>query len=244
MCNWTMQPGTHVAVQRNFSGATVITLSRPEKLNALTFPMLSTLKATISRDPAALMLFNGAGRAFCAGANTSEFLSMRQVPMSETSENLRFFREIFELCHMVGTESDNRISIAHGVAAGSGMSLSVLINGARVVTEDCAYSMPETIIGLSPSAGGSYFLPRIPHSVGIMMGLVGNSLTGREALVLGLATHLITQDSIPQLLLAAPKHKGTPSELLESFASTADAVRGMPDPRAGQVLPHLEAISR
>eukprot|EP00283_Hemiselmis_rufescens_P017942 CAMPEP_0173462714 /NCGR_PEP_ID=MMETSP1357-20121228/67105_1 /TAXON_ID=77926 /ORGANISM="Hemiselmis rufescens, Strain PCC563" /LENGTH=118 /DNA_ID=CAMNT_0014430465 /DNA_START=45 /DNA_END=397 /DNA_ORIENTATION=+ len=118
MCNWTVLPGSQVAVQRNFSGATVVTLSCPEKLNALTPAMLHCLKATIAQDPSALMLFNGTGKAFCAGGNTSEFLKMGQVPIEETSGHLGFFRNIFEVCHMMGARSGNRVTIAHGVAAG------------------------------------------------------------------------------------------------------------------------------
>lgn len=226
------------------SGSTVITLSRPDKLNALDLGMVKSLGAAMERDDGEgrQTIINGSGRAFCAGGDINVFLGAKRAPMDVESPDLEFFRNLFQLMNLIGETASQRICLVHGPAAGTGMCMSML-SGSCVITQDSSFSMPETIIGLTPSAGGSYFLPAFPKNIGIYLGLLGGKITAREAVSLGIATHTTTPDDIRNMLLEAPMHDTL--EILEEHA--AESEREWPEewgPDSGPTLAHADAIER
>src|SRR3546814_15738015 len=70
---------------------------------------------------------------------------------------------------------------------GGGLGLS--IHGShRVVSEDLRMAMPETVLGLFPDVGGTWFLNRCPGAIGRYLELTGVSIGAADALMAGLAT--------------------------------------------------------
>jgi len=63
-----------------------------------------------------------------------------------------------------------------------GGGLGLTVHGHfRVATENTVTAMPETAIGFFPDVGGSFFLPRLEHSLGIYMALTGERLSGIDS---------------------------------------------------------------
>lgn len=242
-CGWSSEPGGGIAVQRNMSGSTVVTLSRPDKLNAVDLQMVHSLAFALKRDTDRQTVMNGSGRAFCAGGDLDIFLRAKQTPMDLPCPDLAFFRHLFALMHHVGTTRERRVVLVHGAAAGTGMCISAL-SDYRVVTEESSFSMPETVIGLIPSAGGSYFLPRLPNSsLGVYLGLIGKNITSIEAIAIGLATHKTTSDAIPKILSAAPSHN-SPGVLADHAVPVVPLDPSMWGEVGGPTLAHANAIER
>jgi enoyl-CoA hydratase len=223
--------------------AGLITLNRPQALNALTFGMVREMdKALISwaKDPAVkAVIISGAGdRAFCAGGDVKtvalEGLAARKSGGS--SGILRdFFREEYTLNHRIFTFPKPYISLINGVVMGGGKGVSA--HGShRVVTENVLFAMPETNIGFFPDVGGGYFLPRCPGQTGAYLALTSKRIRAFDTLHIGFATHFVPAEKIPLLreeIARAPQHTNA---LLKENA-------GQPDP-ASEIVPYREKIDR
>ena len=110
---------------------------------------------------------------------------------------------------------------------GGGVGIS-LHGRFRIVTNKFLFAMPETAIGLFPDVGGSYFLSRCPHSIGMYLGLTGDRVFCDDALFLGLATHVVDADYLDALEVGLAKldlSNGLSNEdmdaFLQQFASCA-----------------------
>jgi enoyl-CoA hydratase/carnithine racemase len=125
--------------------------------------------------------------------------------------------------------------------------------------------------GLAPTAGGSFFLPRLPHNLGTYLGLTGARLTASDAVQLGLASHFVRRDVQMQLLGSLHKY-GASADLFAAFSGSGSdshphssrhdnegldmAIRSHEPPRAGaddkatgqghvsSVMDHVEAVQR
>src|SRR3546814_10516015 len=87
------------------------------------------------------------------------------------------------------------------LAMGGGLGLS--IHGShRVVSEDLRMAMPETVLGLFPDVGGTWFLNRCPGAIGRYLALTGVSIGAADALMAGLATHHVPYAAFDGLVSA------------------------------------------
>lgn len=181
--------------------AGIISLNRPEAMNALNLDMVRAINAALDRfqdDPAILCVVvkSGHDRAFCAGGDMRRV--RRLVLDGAFDEAERFFAEEYALIERISAYPKPYISLIDGVCMGGGMGLSV--HGAyRIATERAIFAMPETAIGFIPDVGGSCFLPRMPHHAGTWMGLTGASVRGFDAHGLGISTHMTVTESLPRL---------------------------------------------
>ncbi|XP_010557242.1 PREDICTED: 3-hydroxyisobutyryl-CoA hydrolase 1-like [Tarenaya hassleriana] len=179
----------------------IFTLSRPQQLNALSFPMLSRLLElflAFEEDPnVKLVILKGQGRAFCSGGDVAAgFPDIRRGghwrPVAD------FMYKLYVTSYVIATNSKPQISILNGIVMGGGVGISV--HGRfRIVTENTVFSMPETFLGHFPDVGASYFLSRLPGSFGEYIGLTGTKLDGAETLACGLATHFVPSSRLDAL---------------------------------------------
>jgi enoyl-CoA hydratase/carnithine racemase len=125
--------------------------------------------------------------AFCAGGDIRFF---HQALLSGDPSPEDFFTEEYTLNHLIHSYPKPFIAFMDGVVMGGGMGIS---QGAahRLVTQRSKIAMPETAIGLFPDVGGGYFLSRCPGFSGEWLALTGTTLTGAEAIALGLADHCL-----------------------------------------------------
>ena len=178
----------------------LITLNRPDALNALTLNMVRLmtpqLKAWIDDASVENIIIEGAGaKGFCAGG---DIRALHDWGRAGAAEATGFYREEYVLNRMIKTCPKPYIALIDGITMGGGVGLSV--HGRyRVATEATVFAMPETGIGLLPDVGGTYFLPRLPGQIGAYMVLTGARLKAADALYAGIATHYAPADSLGAL---------------------------------------------
>lgn len=137
-------------------GLAVLTLNRPDKMNALNTQMraeiLDAVK-TAERD-ARVLVMTGAGKAFCSGQDLADRANADSIDLERTlrDEYEPMLRAIFD-CTIP------TIAAVNGAAAGAGANLA-LAHDVVIATESAVFLQAFARIGLIPDAGGTYWLPR------------------------------------------------------------------------------------
>lgn len=119
----------------------VITLNRPEALNALSYEMARKLSVTISQwqNVKSLIIIKGNGKSFCSGGDLKAFMQHRHTlgPLSRITD---------PMCYMIACMEPTFVSLIDGIVMGSGVDIS--IHGKyRIATERTVFAMPEIAIG-------------------------------------------------------------------------------------------------
>jgi enoyl-CoA hydratase len=213
----------------------LVTLNRPEALNALTHEMAlgmeKRLKAYADDDSVRAIVVQGAGeRAFCAGGDIR-----RLYDTGRAGEDYpyNFYRDEYRLNALIFHYPKPYIALIDGIDMGGGVGVSV--HGShRVVTERLNFAMPETGIGLFPDVGGSYFLSRLPGQIGCYMALTGARLRASDAVYTGVGDAFIESGRLPELIEALETN-GNIDQVLSLLAS---------DPGASGFAEMREAIDR
>jgi enoyl-CoA hydratase len=182
----------------------VLTINRPQALNALTLSDYQRFDAALSaweRDPSVrAVVVRGAGdRAFCSGGDVRAIYEAGRGIGGDPHLPAIFFREEYELIRRIHHFLKSYIAIIDGITMGGGAGISVN-GGYRVATERTVFAMPETGIGLFPDVGATRFLNRCPGRVGRYLGLTGARLGATDALYCGFATHFVNREKIEVLL--------------------------------------------
>jgi enoyl-CoA hydratase len=171
----------------------VITLDRPEVLNALTLPMVREIARALDaweRDPtvACVVLRAVEGRAFCAGADIRTLYEWGKA--GRHAEQLGFLREEYELNRQIKLYPKPYVSLIDGIVMGGGAGLS--LHGSHVVAGDAfSFAMPEVGIGFFPDVGATYFLPRLPGKTGCYLALTGARIGLGDAVAFGIASAFV-----------------------------------------------------
>lgn len=181
----------------------LITLNRPQALNALNRPMCLAIHRQLDAwrdDPAVkAVAIRGAGdRAFCAGGDV---VSVYHAGKSGSPDWEGFFHDEYRMNHAIATYPKPYVALIDGIAMGGGVGLSIHAPY-RVATERTLFAMPETGIGLIPDVGGTHALPRLPGELGAYLGLTGARLKAADCLYAGIATHHCPGDQIDPLVEA------------------------------------------
>lgn len=196
----------HVVVEKR-RNVGIVTLNRPQALNALSLDMVRAITAALLawRDDAEVVavLLRGAtqegkGVAFCAGGDIRFF---HQAALAGDPRLEDFFTEEYTLDHLIHTYPKPTIALMDGIVMGGGMGLS---QGAavRVVTARAKLAMPETHIGLFPDVGGGYFLSRCDGHLGEYLALTGQVVGAGDAIALRLADFFVPHESLDALVEA------------------------------------------
>ena len=189
-----------VVIYEKQDGVAYITLNRPGALNAYNVKMrdeLYEVLGAIKDDPEVeVVLLKGAGeKAFCAGADLTEFLT---APPPVFARKARFARDIWGLFLSVEPPI---IAALHGYVLGSGIEMALCCD-IRLASDDARFGLPETGLGIIPAAGGSQTLPRTIGPAALEMLITGRWLTAAEALKLKLVNRVVPR---PDLLPEAEK---------------------------------------
>ena len=170
-----------------------ITLNRPEKMNAFTRGLHKALNAALkdARDPEVrAVVITGAGRAFCAGQDLTEF--------SEAGDIGTTLRETYHPnVHAVRALEKPVIAAVNGACAGAGLSFACACD--IRLASDAASFVPGFIgIGLIPDAGGTYFIHRLLGAPRAFEWMTSNRrLTAAEAHAWGLVSEVVEADALP-----------------------------------------------
>jgi enoyl-CoA hydratase len=182
--------------------AGIVTLNRPEALNALTHAMVRALAEKLAQwqdDPAVgRVIITGAGdRAFCAGGDLRALYELHRAGRDD--EALTFWRDEYRLNALIKRYRKPYIALVDGVMMGGGVGVAV--HGShRVAGDRFRFAMPEVGIGFFPDVGATWFLPRMPGEAGTWCALTGGQLDADDATGLGIATHRLRSARLRDLL--------------------------------------------
>lgn len=238
--------------QREKGAYRLIVLNRPKALNALNLNMirltLPELRAAVEDPSLAAVVMEGAGdKAFCAGGDIRAVTEAGREGLPLAQE---FFREEYWLDHAISCLAKPFIAILDGITMGGGVGLSVH-SPFRLATEHTVFAMPETFIGLFPDVGGSYFLPRLPGSLGMFLALTGQRLKGRDVQHAGIATHFIPREGVQRFrdgLADLCPHLLTLTDLGDKLSAVRSLLDSLHqeylnfDPRPFSLFPHQHQI--
>ena len=232
--------------------AAILTLDRPEALNALSFAIVEALGDAfdeVAGSDARVLIVTGAGdRAFCAGADIRE---LRGRSQREQRAGVERGQAVFARLDTLPIPS---VALVNGYAFGGGLELALACTF-RLATPNAAVGLPEIKLGLIPGYGGTQRLPRIVGEArALEMIMTGRTVDAEEAERVGLVHRIVDDEdrlgaalefaatftcySLPVLALArsavrralgVPVHEGLGIEAdLSTLAfGTADAEEGM-----------------
>ena len=174
-----------------------VTLNRPQFLNVYNIQMRDDLYQVLGaiRDDSEVRvaIFKGAGeKAFCAGADLSEFLT---APSPTVARQVRFGRDVWNLFLSL---PQPLIAAVHGYALGSGIEIALCCD-IRIASEDARFGLPEVGLGIIPAAGGTQTLPRIIGRAKALEFLLADGLvSSEEAYRMGLVNKVVPKDKLFQ----------------------------------------------
>ena len=167
-----------------------VTLNRPQVLNAYNLDMRDELYTTLEAvrdDPEVRgMVLCGAGdRAFCAGADLTEFGS---APSQAIARQVRWERDVWGLFLSI---TKPIIAALHGYVLGSGLEMALLCD-MRIASDDAVFGLPETVLGMIPAAGGTQTTSRtIGVASALELLLTGRRFSAQEAFSKGLINRIV-----------------------------------------------------
>ena len=168
----------------------LLTLNRPEALNALNSAMLGELFDILEKleeeDDLRCLIVTGSGeKAFAAGADISEMVEMTP---DEAEEFAAFGQKVFSY---LSTFPCPVIAAIHGYALGGGFEL-VLACDIRIAADTARFSFPETGLAITPGFGGTQRLARLTQaSYAMELIFTGRRIKGEEALEKGIINRLV-----------------------------------------------------
>lgn len=232
-------------------GVGIITLARPEALNALNNQLLSELRETLtewatSPEVDVVIITGDGAKAFAAGADISELVSKDAIEMSAGSGMQELFTWITEY-------PKPTIAAVNGFAFGGGFELALACD-IRIASENAKLGLPELSLGIIPGAGGTQLLSKLAGSgTALFHVLTGVPMTADRAHALGVVAEVTAADSLvaravelgqmirskgplatrlAKLAIGAAQEGSKSGLLIEKFAqavifSTPDAAEGM-----------------
>jgi 2-(1,2-epoxy-1,2-dihydrophenyl)acetyl-CoA isomerase len=187
-------------------GVALLTLNRPERLNALSPGMVGRLHDALVRlsgDPAVgAIVLTGAGRAFCAGGDVKamgEPLEPSDDLLEEMARSLRARMEVSRLLHEIPKPT---LAMIRGPAAGAGLSLALACD-LRIAGESARLGTAFARVGYSGDYGGSYFLTRLVGTAKAReLYYTAEMLDAGPALALGMLNRVVPDADLERETLA------------------------------------------
>jgi enoyl-CoA hydratase/carnithine racemase len=181
-------------------GVATVTLSRPERLNALTFDVYADLRDLLGELPqrgdARVLVLTGQGRGFCSGGDVEAIIGELQgMPAAELLEFTRMSGAVVKAMRECPLPI---VAAVNGVAAGAGAVLA-LASDLRLLARSASFAFLFTSVGLAGAdMGAAYLLPRL---VGLGRAtellVLGEELSAERALELGLAMEVVDDEELP-----------------------------------------------
>src|SRR6476661_4841986 len=197
---------SYETIQLEMRGAVcVLTLNRPDRLNALTVQVADDFKAAVSealeRGARAIVL-TGAGRAFSAGGDLRAMQEIaKQAGRVEAffDEPLRLLNEAILLIRQTPVPF---IAAVNGVASGGGCNLALACD-LVVAAESARFNQAFIKIGLTPDCGGTFILPRLvgwKRATELLFS--GELITATDAVKIGMINSVAPDDGLMSMVMA------------------------------------------
>ncbi|NLB53678.1 MAG: enoyl-CoA hydratase/isomerase family protein [Syntrophomonadaceae bacterium] len=180
----------------------ILTLNKPETLNALSFQMRDEFAEAINQvqqdKEARVVIIRGEGKSFCSGGDLKSTFDMYDDPPAKAQQNaFNFYKGFLSLRNL----EIPVIAVIHGHTIGAGLCLA-MASDMIIAGSDAKISMSFIKVGINPGMGGTYFLPRLVGTAKAMeMCLLGEAITARQALDIGLVNHVVEPSELMDFAL-------------------------------------------
>ncbi|WP_042348696.1 enoyl-CoA hydratase/isomerase family protein [Bacillus massiliigorillae] len=201
----------------------IITLNRPDKLNAFSVEMRDQLYEIICivRDDPTIhaVVLCGEGRGFCAGADLTEFGTN---PTVIQKRRIRLQRDLWEEIRRL----PKPIAVAlHGFAVGSGLEMAMLCDF-RFATPGTQLALPEAKLGMLPAAGGTQSLPRlVSQGLALDFAFSGHRITAEEGYKKKLISKIVAKeellDTVIQYMKTIVSQSGKSASWIKSLVANS-----------------------
>jgi enoyl-CoA hydratase len=184
-----------LVLEERRGGSVVLTFNRPDKLNALSTPLLHELERRLDsaereRDVRVVILTGAGDKAFVAGADIGEYAELDDAAFDDYQ---RFSRRLFSRIDRFGKPV---IGAINGYALGGGFEIALCCD-VLLATPNARFGLPEGLLGLSPGGGGTQRLTRaIGPFVAADVLLSARRLTADDAFRLGLVSEVVEDDDL------------------------------------------------
>lgn len=177
-----------ILIDSQDNGVKVVTLNRPEKLNALNPEMLQTLIqiATESKsDGTKVVILTGVGRAFCSGGDISRFLDLDDSGLRD------YLYGYANLATAIDKSNAVWIAAMNGLTYGGGLEICAMCDF-RIAEEQVEFCVADVEVGALPTGGLSWRLPRLVGSTAATwMTLANPEISASRAFEIGLISQIV-----------------------------------------------------
>ena len=171
-------------------GACILTISRPEALNALNQGVMAELSTHLQQacqnpQVTAIILTGDGEKAFVAGADIKELAVLSGEQATKLAQKGQQIFQSFESC------LKPVIAVVNGFALGGGCELAMACH-IRIATENARFGQPEVNLGIIPGYGGTQRLPQlVGRAKALELILTADIINAQEALRIGLVNHVV-----------------------------------------------------
>lgn len=189
---------TTIQIERN-EGLAILTLNRPEVLNTLNYETLCQLSDVLEQlrhdRSVRCVIIQGAGIAFCAGADLKERIHLTD---QEVTRNVHKIRSVFSQLESLPQPT---MAAINGYAFGGGFELALACDF-RYAVQESKMGLTEVSLGIIPAAGGTVRLTQlVGKSKAKELILMAKRISAKEALQLGVVNEICENDVL-QLALS------------------------------------------
>jgi 2-(1,2-epoxy-1,2-dihydrophenyl)acetyl-CoA isomerase len=187
-------------------GVAVLTLNRPDRLNAMSRPMLDAMLEALPRladDPAVgVVVLTGAGRGFCAGGDVKAMAEGNELGGQTMEEKAQALRARMETSRWLHEMPKPTIAMLRGPAAGAGLSLAMACD-MRVASDTARLGTAFARVGYSGDFGGSYYLTQLVGTAKAReLYFTADLLDAQQALGLGLVNRVVPDARLEEETMA------------------------------------------
>ncbi len=191
---------TEDLLERKEGRVAILTMNRPDRLNAMSGAMMVALVESLERlavdNDTGCVILTGAGRGFCAGGDVkamAEGSEFADTTMEGKAQALRASMETSRLLHEMPKPT---IAMIRGPAAGAGLSLALACD-MRVASDTMKMTTAFANVGYSGDFGGSYFLTRLVGTGKAReLYYTADRVEAAEALALGIVNRVVADDQL------------------------------------------------
>ena len=181
-------------------GVAVLTMNRPDRLNALSGEMLDALLEALPRladdGSVGCVVLTGAGRGFCAGGDVKAMAEGREMSGETLEERAQGLRRMMETSRWLHEMPKPTIAMVRGAAAGAGLSLALACD-LRIAGESAKFGTAFARVGYSGDFGGSYYLTQLVGTAKAReLYYTAELVDARGALALGLVNRVVADDRL------------------------------------------------
>jgi len=197
---------TQVLLESVKDGVALLTMNRPDRLNALSVDLLDALLEALPRladdSSVGVVVLTGAGRGFCAGGDVKAMAEGKEFPGEGLEERAQVLRSKMESSRWLHEMPKPTIAMVRGAAAGAGLSLALACD-LRVAGESAKFGTAFARVGYSGDFGGSYYLTQLVGTAKAReLYYTADLIDAQGALALGLVNRVVPDATLEEETMA------------------------------------------